>query len=429
MSLRAYLRALPQVVIGGLRRGMPGREVHKSEESRGSSMALAVLDVDFDALPTTLSVAERYDGALVLIRLGRRPVGQALLPVIDGHVGGSDLRTALMHAADSSFWEHWLQRQLGLELDRRRPSASSATIAICTRDRADDLGRCLDALMRLPDDGQEMMVIDNHPSTEATRELVERYPKVRYVREPRAGLDIARNRALRESRRDVVAFTDDDAIVDPGWLRALLRNFDGPLVMCVTGMTLPVELESEAQIYFQRAGGLGRGFKRMVYDGGSRNPHDAWYAGAGVNTAVRRRLLSAVGPYDEALDMGTPVGGGGDTDLYRRILLQGYRIVYEPEALCWHRHRRTWADLRRQVRGYEAARFAVLTRSLLEGRLDAFGQAWGWLQRELRQLGRSLLKRPGSTPLDLIVERFRGAAIGPWAYLYSLWRLRQTTRA
>jgi glycosyltransferase involved in cell wall biosynthesis len=391
-------------------------------------MALAVLDVDLDALPPTLSVAKPYLGALVLIRIGGRPVGQALVPVVDGRVGGSDLKLALMCAADSSFWEHWLRRRLGLEVDPPRPFRVSATVAVCTRNRAEDLSRCLDALMRLPDDGQEIIVIDNDPSSDATREVVDGYPKARYVREQRAGLDVARNRALREAQGDVVAFTDDDAIVDRAWLRALLQNFDDPLVMCVTGMTLPIELESEAQIYFQRAGGLGRGFKRAVYDGGSHNPHDAWYVGAGVNTAVRRHLLSAVGPYDEALDMGTPVGGGGDTDLYRRILLRGYRIVYEPEALCWHRHRRTWTELRRQVRGYEAAGFAVLTRSLLEGRLNACRHAWDWLQREVPQLGRSLLKRPGSTPLDLMVERFRGAVIGPWAYLYSLWRLRRAMR-
>jgi GT2 family glycosyltransferase len=163
----------------------------------------------------------------------------------------------------------------------------------------------------------------------------------------------------------------------------------------------------------------------MIYDGGGHDPHNAWYAGAGVNTAVRRNVLAAVGGYDEALDMGTPVGGGGDTDLYRRILLQGYRIVYEPEALCWHRHRRTRAELRRQLRGYEAARFAILTRSLLDGRIDALRHAWDWLQRELPQLRRSLLRRPGSAPLDLMLERLRGAALGPWIYLYSLWRLRE----
>jgi GT2 family glycosyltransferase len=389
-------------------------------------VALAVLDLDFDSLPPALAAEDRYAGALVLIRFGGRPVGQALVPVSDGRFGGSDLKTALMCAADSSFWEHWLERWLGLEADPRLPSSLSATIAVCTRDRTRDLGRCLDALLRLPDDGQEILVIDNHPSTEASRELVERYPKVRYVREPRAGLDIARNRALRESDRDIVAFTDDDAIVDPAWLRALLYDFDDPIVMCVTGVTLPLELETDAQIFFQRAGGLGRGFKRMVYEGGSHNTYDAWYVGAGVNTAVRRRLLSDVGGYDEALDMGTPVGGGGDTDLYRRVLLQGYRIVYEPEALCWHRHRRTWAELRRQVRGYEAARFALLTRALMERRLDALGEAWNWLQREVPQLGRSMLNRPGSTPLDLMLERFRGAVVGPWAYLYSLWQHRRT---
>jgi GT2 family glycosyltransferase len=423
-ALPGYLRSLPQVVSGALSRLAERRAARP--DGGDPPRALAVVDLDFDDLPPALPVAGRYRGALVLVRLGGRPVGQALVPVIDGLLGGYDLAVAILSAVDSSFWEHWLHRRLGVEVDRRPPADVSATIAVCTRDRADDLGRCLDALMRLPDDGQEVMVVDNHPATDATKALVARYPRVRYVLEPRPGLDVARNRALRESQRDVIAFTDDDAIVDPDWLRALLRNFADPLVMCVTGMTLPLELETEAQIYFQRAGGLGRGFKRMTYDAGNHDPHEAWYVGAGVNTAIRRQMASSVGTYDEALDMGTPVGGGGDTDLYRRILLQGYRIVYEPEALCWHRHRRTWGELRRQIRGYEAARFALLTRSLLEGHLDALKHAWDWLEREIPQVARALLRRPGSMPLDLIVQQFSGAAIGPWAYFYSRWQLRRT---
>ena len=388
-------------------------------------MPLAVLDIEFDALPSAVRVADRYQGALVLVRLGGRPVGQALLSVVDGQVGGSDFRTALLGAVDSSFWEHWLHRQLDLEPKRRAPSDVRATVAVCTRDRPDDLKRCLDALMRLPNDGQEVLIVDNHPSTDAARRLVAQYPSVRYVHEPRAGLDIARNRALRESRADVVAFTDDDAVVDPGWLRALLRNFDDPLVMCVTGNTLPLELETETQVLFQRMGGLGRGFRRISYDGGSHDPYDAWHAGAGVNTAVRRDVLVAVGGYDEALDMGTPVGGGGDTDLYRRILVHGYRIVYEPEALCWHRHRDVPTALRRQVRGYEAARFAILTRALLEGRADALRHAWSWLQHELPQFRHAVLRRPGSASLGLMFDRFCGASSGPWLYLHSRWRLRR----
>jgi len=50
-------------------------------------MAVAVVDLDFDCLPRTVDGLERYESALILLRLGGRPVGQALLPVVNGRIG------------------------------------------------------------------------------------------------------------------------------------------------------------------------------------------------------------------------------------------------------------------------------------------------------------------------------------------------------
>src|SRR5699024_4333881 len=128
----------------------------------------------------------------------------------------------------------------------------------------------------------------------------------------------------------------------------------------VTGPTLPIELETDAQMDFQRFGGFLRGYKHMVLDGATHDPLLGWHAGAGVNMAVRRAALSSVGQFDEALDAGTPTQAGGDADMYRRLLAGGWRIVYDPEALNWHRHRRSAEELVRQMRGYEVAGSAVL---------------------------------------------------------------------
>lgn len=392
-------------------------------------MATAVLDLEFNDLPAEVAGLDGYQRALVLIRLNGRPVGQALLPIVDGRLGReADLRSALMCAADSAFWEAWLRTQIGIS-DRpaRNGPLPTATIAVCTRDRPDDLRHCLDALMQLPDDGQEILIIDNAPSTDATRQLVAGYGRVRYVREDRPGLDNARNRALREACHDFIAFTDDDALPDPDWLRALLRNFDNPSVLCVTGLTMPLELETEAQEWFQRLGGFGRGFRRRIFDSAYSHPLDAWTAGAGVNMAFRRDLLlDRVGPFHEALDVGTPTQGGGDTEMFIRVLNAGYRIVYDPEALNWHRHRREWKLLRRQLHGYEVAGTAIWFHYLIRGDLDVLYKLWQWLGRESQVVLSTIFNRPGSTPRDIVLARLHGAGIGPWMYLYSnlalLWR-------
>jgi GT2 family glycosyltransferase len=384
-------------------------------------MTTAVIDIDLERLPPEISGLEKYQRALVLIRLRGRPVGQALLTVAKGKLTCDELHDSLLYYADSGFWEQWLRNFLNV--DERHAFTTpqfQATVAVCTRDRPDDLQRCLNALMRLHDDGQEFIIIDNCPLSEDTRRLVEKYGRVRYVCEPKPGLDVARNRAIREAKHEIIAFTDDDAAPDPNWLRALLNNFGDPIVMCVTGLTMPLELKTEAQEYFQRAGGLGRGFKRTVYDSAFNDPLEGWLAGAGANMAFRKIVFDSLGLFDERLDVGTPVRGGGDTDMFRRILAAGYRIIYDPVALNWHRHRTEWGELRRQVKGYESAGFAVWTKSLLvEKNLGAIMHAMDWLRREIPELLRSLMKRPGSAPRDLIVARFCGAILGPWLYFYS----------
>jgi len=400
-----------------------------------SGMPTAFLDIDFEHIPEEITELDRYRRALILIRAGGSPVGQTTLPVIDGRIEGAELRDALADAAGWALWERRLSDCLGWDEEEHRLQeyigwdeahsngfrALKATVAVCTRDRPEDLRRCLDALMRLPDDGQEILVVDNCPSTQATHQIVEGYRHVRYLREDRPGLSAARNRALREARHEIVAFSDDDAAPDPGWLRALLRNFNDPLVLCVTGLTMPRELETEAQNWYERYTPLGRGFKRFVLEPIGRNPLHVAPAGAGVNMALRRNIQERVGLFDEALDPGTPAKSGGDFDMFSRILTSGYRIAYDPGALSWHRHRETWNELRQAVYGYGVGVYAYLTKSLLvQGEFSAPLIAWRWLRyKQIPALMRSILRRPACEPLDLLIAELRGCARGPWAYLSS----------
>ena len=380
-------------------------------------MAIAVLDHDFETLPSRLDGLQRYHHALVLLRIAGRPVGQALVPLQRG--GCDDLPARVLENADSSFWEAWLRDRLELPSTALVPDPQlTATVAVCTRNRTQDLERCIASLLAMPDDGQEILIVDNAPSTESTKILVEHFPRLGYVREERAGLDVARNRALRTARGEVVAFTDDDAAPDRLWLRSLLRNFADPLVMAATGSTMPLELETEAQITFQRYGGFLRGFKRWVFDPNDHDPMLGWHAGAGVNMALRRSVVDLIGPFDEALDAGTPTHAGGDSDMFRRILTAGYRIAYDPEALNWHRHRRSRAELKRQIYGYEVAASAQLCKTLIVDRdIASLGRYLRWLQEQLRGLARAVLRRPQAMSLPMATARFRGGLVGAFAYL------------
>ena len=101
-------------------------------------------------------------------------------------------------AADSAFWEAWLGHRLGIvpEHEDDRSLLPLTDVVICTRDRPRDLRKCLSDLMAMPQDGQRYLVVDNASATGETLEVVQAFPQVRYVREDRPGLDIARNTGI-----------------------------------------------------------------------------------------------------------------------------------------------------------------------------------------------------------------------------------------
>ena len=63
--------------------------------------------------------------------------------------------------------------------------------------------------------------------------------------------------------------------------------------------------------------------------------------GTGANMAYRRSLFDKIGYFDPALDVGTATNGGGDLEMFFRVLKEGYVLVYEPRAVVRHRHRRS----------------------------------------------------------------------------------------
>jgi GT2 family glycosyltransferase len=378
----------------------------------------AVLQVHLEALPSELAVDGRYSRALVVVRRRNRPVARIDAPVVGGRIDMTSFRERLSSGVQRHVRSWLLEDYLGP--DPRSPIAD-ATVAICTRERPDDLSRALRAVQALDPAPCEILIVDNNPASERTRMLVKTFASVKYVCEPRRGLDAARNRALREARHGIVAFSDDDAAPEPSWLGALLAPFSEPQVWCTTGLTLPLELETPAQEWFERYTPFSRGFARRVFDGIRDDPAAVGAIGAGANMAVRRAVLDQFGGFDEALDAGTPACSGGDHDMFGRILAAGYRIVYEPAAVSWHRHRRTWPELRDAVRGYGAGVYAMWTRRLLiDGEVGVLRQAFRWLRHgQLPTLVRALRGRPDAVPLDLIRAELAGCVAGPGAYFKS----------
>jgi GT2 family glycosyltransferase len=270
------------------------------------------------------------------------------------------------------------------------PAAPSVTVAVCTRDRPDDVARCLDALQRLEYPGLELLVVDNAPASAATARLVTGRVGVRYAREPRPGLDYARNRALAEAGGQVLAFTDDDVVVDSQWVAALAHVFrQDPRVGAVTGLVLPLELETDAQRLFERYRSFARGGARIRAEAVGAGPLAGRYGmtgsfGTGANMAFRREVLHQLGGFDPALGAGTPTRGGDDLDIFFRVLKAGWALVYEPTAVVYHRHRREMADLVDQIRdhGVSFSSYVVRGATLHPEERWAFARLWSrWAAR------------------------------------------------
>ncbi|NEK94476.1 glycosyltransferase [Modestobacter muralis] len=306
-------------------------------------------------------------------------------------------------------------------------SGADVTVAVCTRDRAEDLVQCLKAIGALATDVAEVLVIDNASEADTTRQVVARFPFARYVREPRAGLDWARNRALLEARTAVVAFTDDDALVHPGWVDGLIRGFtEVPGTVVVAGLVIPLELSTAAQVVFE-ARGFGRGYARRVFRSTPGVPAGREHAalgdaGTGADMAVMRVPVLGLGGFDPALDVGTPTGGAGDHELFFRVIAAGHALVYEPSAVVMHRHRTTMPGLARQRRGDGTGSYSWwLGAGRRYGRRQYAGlrrQAVRWaLRHHLTNVARSLLY-PELFPPALSWADARGAAEGATGGLY-----------
>ncbi len=253
--------------------------------------------------------------------------------------------------------------KVAAEEQRALPARLDASVVICTRDRPEELQRCLGSLPRQTLRPAEVIVVDNASRDMRTRDVA-LAAGVIYVREDRPGLDIARNTGARRARSRIIAYTDDDVLLHPTWLERLVAAFDAPQIGAVTGLVLPAELATDAQRHFETHWGFGRGYLRKDFDAARfRSQCDdvfhAWEIGAGASMAFQRDVFERVGFFDERLDVGQ-AGCSGDSEFWYRVLAGGLTCRYEPRAVALHFHRRTLDGLAQQIHHYMRGHAAAL---------------------------------------------------------------------
>ena len=317
-------------------------------------MATKILELEISENISPIFFEEGYDHYRVLIRSHKQPLGWIAFSK-KNHSGFGLSTNEIKDLVKKQTGNSLIQQVLLQSFNFKRSndlSAEAISIIVCTRNRTAQLAVCLQTLSALDYNNYEIIVVDNAPDNNDTYDLVANLP-VRYVREDRQGLDWARNRGIIEAKHNIVAFTDDDVRVDAYWLQAIAKTFSNKEVMGASGYVAPAELETWPQHVFElNYGGMGHGFKQRGFRKEILTQKQLLWAssfGIGANMAFRKEVFAHIGPFDTALDVGTPSHGGGDIEMFHRLIARGYLFVYNPSMLIWHHHRREEAALRKQI--------------------------------------------------------------------------------
>jgi GT2 family glycosyltransferase len=392
---------------------------------------VAVIDVAGPLADLDCGRAEQppYTAAWILVCQAGHPLGSIQIALRDPVISAAEL-------------EREVRRQLGDGWDRGPQATpepalplSRASVVVPTNfARPAELRRCLKRLGELDHPDYEVIVVDNRPADAPTADI----EGARVVREPRPGISAARNRGISVAAGEIIAFTDDDVQVHPGWLSALGNRFARqPRVSAVSGLVVPLELETQAQVLFEQSGsGLDRGYAPLTFNRAGRfrvrrrdersgleevrSLYLTGEFGTGSNMAFRTAVLQASGGFDEALGVGTPTRGGEDLAMFVELLTAGHQIGYEPAAIIEHQHRATMPDLDRQIYGYGVGFTAMLTAVALRDPwhlLGLTGIAPAWLRSLRAESSAKNVNRTDDYPPSLARSEFRGMTAGPLAYL------------
>ncbi|HEY7519171.1 MAG TPA: glycosyltransferase [Methylomirabilota bacterium] len=218
------------------------------------------------------------------------------------------------------------------------------SIVVCTYNRAHSLAltlAALDAQETPPELGWDLLVVDNN-STDESRAVIDAFLRTakitaRSIFVAPQGLSHARNAAIVASRAEIVAFTDDDVTPAPDWVARMAAAMNGRRADVLGGRILPLWSHSPPEWLTDQS---FHGMLTIMDHPGRVDVIDAhrqpcvW----GANMALRRKVFDAVGLFDTRRGLqGARRYGGEDTELVRRALAAGYRVVYDPSVLVWHR--------------------------------------------------------------------------------------------
>ncbi|MBI5912301.1 MAG: glycosyltransferase family 2 protein [Betaproteobacteria bacterium] len=292
------------------------------------------------------------------------------------------------------------------------------TVIVCTRDRPVQLDQCLESLAQQTCRRFDVLVVDNasaHPAREICRRR-----GVSYMYEPVPGLTRARNLGARAARGEVVAYIDDDATPEPGWLDALVRDFEDPAVAAVSGRIRYMKAHGDTRTMSnEEASSACTHRPRGSVDKGTPD----WFAlacfggiGDGSSMAFRRAVIERSVAFDERLGRGRLLEGGDEHVAFMSLIASGHRITHAPDAVVRHPYPATPALER--ARRLRDLRNAIANLMFLWGEFPAHHvDIARFLYRAvLKRVAGSVTRLPGSARLPrwLVLKAMLGGCLVYW---------------
>lgn len=217
------------------------------------------------------------------------------------------------------------------------------SVIICTYNRERYIYNVLQSIAEgnLSKESYEIVLVDNNSSDNTKGEcdrFMADYPEIRlhYCIEPNQGLSYARNCGIRESKGDVLAYVDDDALVNKEYLSTYADFFErNPQAVAAGGPILPEYDgcdEPEWMSHYTRqlvTGKLWLGEKEREFPGGA-------FPGGG-NAAYRKSVFDAIGLFNVELGRkGNSLIGAEEKDLFDKMTTRGMKFYYLPTAILYH---------------------------------------------------------------------------------------------
>ncbi|MFH1540211.1 MAG: glycosyltransferase [bacterium] len=210
----------------------------------------------------------------------------------------------------------------------------SCAILIPTYNGRDILAECLPSVVEAVEKrgaGDEIVILDNDSEDDTVKFIGREFPTVRVMQMGDNLRIFAINVAAREIDRELLFFLNNDMIVSPGFLDPMLEHFAAPDVFAVTGKVLQWDRRTVQGC--RRRAVFSKGWFWYVNDLASLDRPGITCHALGGQSAYRREMFLALGCFDELF---SPLYHE-DLDITYRACKRGWKAVYEPRGVMYHK--------------------------------------------------------------------------------------------